>query len=323
MASTTEHSLRLRQKSVGNLLFASTRLLPSSVRQAWRAALTDACLIMIGSILFIIGLKSILVQHQLIAGGLTGAAILLHHIQPLLDIGWWYLILNLPLAWLGWHRIGKRFMILTIFGMVFFSVAAVWINPPAIAISEPILAVLAAGGLCGLGTGIILRSKGSAGGLDILSVYLKEKFGFSVGAVGFVLNAFLLVAGAWFYNLEAALYSALFLFVCGRIVDAVIVGINPQMVLLVISDHSEQIGQDLLRSSSCGITFLKGEGGVNRNEKKVIYSVARKIDIPKLRTRVLQIDPTALVIVNEVSEVTGRKTFGGISRSTDSAGVPE
>ncbi len=323
MASSTGHSFRLRQKPGGNFLFATKRLLPSGVLQAWRAVAIDACLIMTGSVLFIIGLKSILVLHQLIAGGLTGAAILLNHLQPRLDIGWWYLFLNLPLAWLGWHRIGKRFMILTIFGMVFFSVAAVWINPPAFAISEPMLAVLVAGGLCGLGAGIILRSKGSAGGLDILSVYLKEKFGFSVGAVGFTLNAILLAAGAWFYNLEAALYSAIFLFVCGRVVDAVIAGINPQMVMLVISDHSEQIGQAMLRSSSCGISFLKGEGGFNRGEKKVIYSVARKVDIPKLRTRVLQIDPMALVVVNETCEVTGRKTFGGISRSTCSAGVPE
>lgn len=89
---------------------------------------------------------------------------LLNYLQNKLDIGWWYLILDIPLAWLGWHRIGKRFMILTVFGVVFFSVAAVWIKPPAIAINEPILAVLAAGGLCGLGDGVILRSKGSAGG---------------------------------------------------------------------------------------------------------------------------------------------------------------
>lgn len=278
-----------------------------------RSFSTDLAFIAAGSIIFVLGLNSILIQHQLIAGGLAGAAILLNHLQPPLEIGWWYLLLNLPLVWLGWRRIGRRFMLLTLFGMVFFSLAAVWIKPSALAIEEPLLAVLAAGAVCGLGAGLILRSSGSAGGLDILTVYLKKRFGFSVGAVGFALNGLLLAASGWLYSLEAALYSALFLFVCSRVVDAVMSGINPPRVMLVISDRAEAVGHALLRQKNCRITFLKGEGGYRRGEKKVIYSVAPLMEIPRLKARILIEDPEAFVVVNAACEVTQRKTFAGMS----------
>lgn len=279
----------------------------------------DLVLIAAGSIIFVLGLNSILVQHQLIAGGLAGAAILLNHLQPRLEIGWCYLLLNLPLVWLGWRWIGRRFMLLTVFGMVLFSLAAVWIKPPALDVQDPFLALLAAGVVCGLGAGLVLRSNGSAGGLDILSVYLKQRFGFSIGAVGFALNGLLLAAGGWLYSLEAALYSAIFLFVCSRVVDAVIAGINPPRVMLVISDHAEAVGRALLRQNSCRITFLKGEGGYSRGDKKIIYSVAPLMEIPRLKACVLMEDPAAFVVVNAACEVTQRKTFVGISSCGNAA----
>ena len=281
--------------------------------RSWRRLWTDLALIAAGSMIFVIGLNTILVQHRLIAGGLAGAAILLNHLQPRLEIGWWYLLLNLPLVWLGWRRVGRRFMLLTIFGMVFFSLSAVWIKPPALAIEDPLLALLAAGVVCGLGAGLVLRSHGSAGGLDILSVYFKNRFGFSVGAIGFTLNALLLAVGGWLYSLEAALYSALFLFVCSRVVDAVMAGVNPPRVMLVISDRADAVGQVLLQQNNCRITFLKGQGGFSQREKKVIYSVAPLMEIPRLKACVLKEDPDAFVVVNAACEVTERKTFAGMS----------
>jgi uncharacterized membrane-anchored protein YitT (DUF2179 family) len=302
----------LKPGPVGSAATAVAASSGSGVR-AWRWLWTDLVLIATGSMIFVMGLNTILVQHRLIAGGLAGAAILLNHLQPRLEIGWWYLLLNLPLAWLGWRRVGQRFMLLTIFGMVFFSLAAVGIKPPALAIEDPLLALLAAGVVCGLGAGLVLRSNGSAGGLDVLSVYLKNRFGFSIGSVGFALNALLLAVGVWLYSLEAALYSALFLFVCSRVVDAVMAGANPPRVMLVISDRADAIGQTLLQQNNCRITYLKGEGGFSRGEKKVIYSVAPLMEIPRLKSCVLNEDPEAFVVVNAACEVTERKTFAGMS----------
>jgi uncharacterized membrane-anchored protein YitT (DUF2179 family) len=101
------------------------------------------------------------------------------------------------------------------------------------------------------------------------------------------MNGAILLAGAWFHDLQTALYSAIFIFVCARVVDAVLAGINPQKIVLVVSDCSEDIAQALMHQMKSGVTFLQGEGGFTRREKKVICSVVRSMDVPRFKACVL------------------------------------
>jgi uncharacterized membrane-anchored protein YitT (DUF2179 family) len=294
------------------------RHLPLRLNSRVQAWMMDMVFIMAGCIVFVVGMNGLLIPHQLIAGGLTGVALLLHYAMPLGGVGGWYFLLNIPLVWLGWRYIGRRFMILTAFGMAFFSLAASLIPLTPFAVQDPIAAIIAAGVICGTGAGLILRSRGSAGGLDILSIYLRQKFGFSVGSLGFAMNGAILVAGAWYHNLQTALYSGIFIFVCARVVDAVLAGINPQKIILVVSDRSEEVAQTLMSGMKCGVTFLQGEGGFARREKKIICSVVRLMDVPRFKALTLGVDEGALVVVNDVSEVAGLRTFAGISTQAGS-----
>lgn len=304
----------------GNAGGAATAALPATrVSARWplharmETWFVDAAYIMAGCVVFVIGMNGLLIPHQMIAGGLTGAALLLHYAVPFFDVGWWYFFLNIPLMWLGWRRIGRRFMILTAFGMTFFSLAAVWISPVPFPVYDPIMVAIGAGVLCGLGAGLILRSHGSAGGLDILSIYLRKKFGFSLGSLGFAMNGGILLVGAWFHDLQTALYSAVFIFICARVVDAVLMGVNPQKIVMVISDRSEAVAHALMQQMKYGVTFLQGEGGFARREKKIICSVVRLTDVPRFKACALGVDAKALLVVNDISEVAGQRTFAGIS----------
>jgi uncharacterized membrane-anchored protein YitT (DUF2179 family) len=142
---------------------------------------------------------------------------------------------------------------------------------------------------------------------------LRQKFGFSVGSLGFAMNGAILIAGAWYHNLQTALYSGIFIFVCARVVDAVLAGINPQKIILVVSDRSEEVAHTLMNGMKCGVTFLQGEGGFARREKKIICSVVRLMDVPRFKALALGVDGNALLVVNDVSEVAGQRTFAGIS----------
>ena len=282
-------------------------------RHQIRDWLTDMVFIVAGCIVFVLGMNALLIPHQLIAGGLAGAALLLHYAIPFFDVGLWYFFLNIPLLVLGWRKNGRRFVVLTAFGMTVFSLAASWISVAPLAVYDPITAALAAGVICGLGAGLILRSRGSAGGLDILSIYLRDRFGFSLGSLGFAMNGAILLAGAWFHDLQTALYSAIFIFVCARVVDAVLVGVNPQKMVLVISDCSEDIARALMDQMKYGVTYLQAEGGFARKEKKIICSVVKSMDVPRFKACALRVDPKALLVVNDTSEVAGPRTFAGIT----------
>ena len=80
----------------GNTAAITLMARPKGVKRTLRELSSDLALISAGSIIFVLGLNTILVQHRLIAGGLAGAAILMNHLQPRLEIGWWYMLLNLP-----------------------------------------------------------------------------------------------------------------------------------------------------------------------------------------------------------------------------------
>jgi uncharacterized membrane-anchored protein YitT (DUF2179 family) len=192
-----------------------------SIHVALRASYRDLLFIVSGCIVFIIGMKALMIPHQLIGGGLAGIVLLFHYILPSADLGHLYFLLNLPLIWLGWSRIGKRFLVLTIFGMVFFSIASELIEIPEIIIHDRLMATLFTSIICGLGSGLIFHSRGSAGGFDVLSIILNCKTGFSVANLSLALNAMPLVAGVWFNDMDTIFYSCLFHITCSRVVKIV------------------------------------------------------------------------------------------------------
>jgi uncharacterized membrane-anchored protein YitT (DUF2179 family) len=86
----------------------------------WKTVLYNLFLIIGGIIVYVIGMNSILIPNKLLGAGVSGVAINIHYLFPAADVGITYFLLNILLMLLGWFSISKRFMLYTIFGMVFF-----------------------------------------------------------------------------------------------------------------------------------------------------------------------------------------------------------
>lgn len=264
-------------------------------------------LLMLGSLVFVFGMNAVMIPAKLFSGGLTGIAILLAYAYPWMNVGVLYLLLNIPLIMIGWLTISKRFVGYTLFGTFFFALAARFWNPPEIYLNDTLLASLLAGVICGAGSGLILRSLGSAGGLDILSIYLNKHFGLRIGTTVFAANAAIIMAGAYFHNLQAALYSIILLFISGSVINTIVSGFNARMALIVVSDSAEPIAREILQSFNRGVTFLDGQGGFSHRPKKVILSVTTLTELPKIKEMVFSHDPQAFVIINNTLEVLGQR----------------
>ena len=286
------------------------RMRPDKMITAHKFFFYNIGLISLGSIIYVYGLNGILVPQGLLNGGVVGLSILIHYLIPVAGIGSIYLLLNIPLVFLGWMHVSRTFMLYTLYGILFFSFVAAAFQPEELPISDPILAALLAGVLCGTGGGMILRSMGSAGGLDILSVYLHKKLGLRMGAIFFASNALILTAGAFLYDIERALYSIIFLYTSGRIMVAVITGFNRRKSLIVISDYAQDIANTILEKKGRGVTFLNGEGAFTQKEKKVIFTITTLIELPKMKKTIMSIDPKAFIVVNDTLEVLGRQQSG-------------
>ena len=256
-------------------------------------------------------MNSVLMPNHFLSGGVVGIALLVHYLIPVADFVWVFLLLNIPLFILGWRAISRSFMLYSVFVMGIFAWTSHIIKPSPMAVKDPLLAALTAGVICGVGAGLILRSKGSGGGLDILSIYFNKKFGFPIGTIVGVFNALVLLAGVYFYSLQVALYSLIFLFTSGKVINAVVTGFNRRKAVLIISDKSKSISDSLLGAKRHGVTFLKGEGGFSHKQKNVIFTVVNMIELQKIKETILDLDPEAFVVVNDTLEVLGKRQEHG------------
>jgi len=278
--------------------------LPS--RTALRSFAFNIGLISAGSLVYVWGLKTLIMPQHFLTGGISGIAVLIVYIFQKPDLGVVYFLLNIPLVLLGWFFISRRFILYSIYGMVFFSIIAMLIHPPPLSISDPILGALLAGVICGAGSGLILRSVGSAGGLDILAIFLNKKFGFRLGIFSIIANSGILSAGAFFLDLEKALYSIVLVYTAGHVMDAVLTGFNRKKSLMVISDQAQIIADAILGRKGGRVTFLNGEGAFSRKPKKVIFTIIALTELPKIKELILQKDPEAFIVVNNTLEVLGK-----------------
>lgn len=273
----------------------------------WKSILKNLALITVGSIIFVIGMNSILIPQHFLTGGITGIAIVLHYWIPSLNVGLMYFLLNIPLMLLGWFQVSRRFVWYTIFGIIFFSLAANVIRPPVVAIHDPFLAAIFSGVICGVGGGLILRSIGSAGGIDILAIYINNTFGFRPGLVIFFVNLLPLAMGLYLFNLEVVLYSIVYMFTYTKVIDAVLTEFNQRKSLLVISDQAQAIGEHIMSAEHRGVTYLKAEGGYTGEDRKVILSITTLTELPKIKEFIFSTDPNAFVVVNDTLEVLGKR----------------
>jgi uncharacterized membrane-anchored protein YitT (DUF2179 family) len=267
----------------------------------------NTLLIVSGCLIYTIGMNSVLVPNHWLAGGTTGLAMILHYWFDALDVGWMYFFLNIPLLLLGWFHISRRFMWYTIFGMLFFSFTASRLQLAPADIHDPALAVIFSGVICGFGSGLILRSIGSAGGFDILAIYLNNRFGIRPGVIILFANSIPLGLGTYLFGLEPVLYSIAFLFVNTKVIDAVLTGWNQRKSVLIVSDFSHEIAAHILSEEHRGVTLLKGEGAYTGKEREVIFTITALTELPKLKELIFAVDPSAFVVVNNTLEVLGSR----------------
>ncbi len=260
-----------------------------------------------GSCIFAVGLNGVLIPKELLSGGLVGVALILHYLFPALNTGLLYFLLNIPLLLLGWFSVSRRFILYTAYGMTAFSLAAGLIQPGVLQIQDPILAAILSGVICGFGAGITLRSQGSGGGMDIVAVYLNKKWEFRMGVTFFLTNALVLAAGAFFLDVDKTLYSLVFVYTSGKVVDSVLTGFNQRKSILIITDHPDMVAERIISDLNRGVTFLHGSGGYTGEHKEVILSIITLTELARMKELIFDVDPHAFVVINDTLEVLGKR----------------
>ncbi|MDZ7695589.1 MAG: YitT family protein [Deltaproteobacteria bacterium] len=275
----------------------------ASLKTAKRIPL-NLFLMALGSALCALSINGILVPKGFYGAGLTGIALLIHYAVPALSVALIYLILNIPIFAMGWVYVGKRFFLYSLAGMFIFTAAVKWIHVP-IPVEDPILSALFAGILMGTGTGIILKSQGSAGGLDVLSVILLKRFSIRLGSTILVFNLGVLTAGAILFSLELALFTLIYLYVNARMVNLMVTGLSQRKAVHIISPHWEAISKGVMHDMRRGVTIIEGQGAYSKKPEKILYIVITFRELAELKRIIHRYDPNAFMVVSDTLEVMG------------------
>ena len=261
----------------------------------------------VGSAIFAFGFAVFLLPHDMNAGGISGLAQVIVEIIDFGSVGTLSILINLPLFVLGGIKIGKRFFVGSLLGMLLSSVLIdVFVMLPVMDM-EPLICVLYGGVLCGLGLGVVFVSGTSTGGSDILIRLLKLKYrNVPIGQISMCFDAAVVVlTGLIFRDVSKALYTGIAVFVTSQVVDAVVYRFDYSKVALIISKEYEAIAQAIGRELYRGATFLHGEGTYSHNQTKVVLTAVKKQQLAELKEIVIRLDPNAFIILQEAHQVLG------------------
>ena len=260
-----------------------------------------------GCAILALGFNIFLAPNDINAGGLTGLAMALHHVLGFGSIGLFMVIMNLPLFIISGYKIGKKFFLGSLIGMGLSSLFIDLFSFIPAPETEPLIGALYGGVVCGLGLGLAFLSGASTGGSDIAVRLLKRRYqNVPIGTISICFDAcVIMIAALVFGKFSVALYSGIAIFVLGIVVDAVVYHFDYSKVALIITKKHEQVVTEIDRQLDRGATYLRGEGSYSREEMLVVLTAVKRYQISDLKRLVMEVDPSAFVIMQDAHQVLG------------------
>ena len=261
---------------------------------------------LIGSFIMALAVSFFLLPNELSSGGFSGIATIIYYLFKV-PMGTTILVLNVPLFIFATFKIGKSFFVKSLVGTVSLSFFIDWLDKFTPLTDDKILACVYGGILTGLGTAIILRASSSTGGSDLLGTVIKKyKPMLRTGNLITIIDTIIILLNVIFLKkIEIGLYSAITIFLMGKVIDIVFEGIYFTKLVFIISDKSLEISEIIENKIRRGVTGIYGKGMHYDKEKLVLMCAISRNDLAQLKMIIKKIDKNAFLIITNSREVLG------------------
>lgn len=260
----------------------------------------------IGAFIMAVAVSLFLLPNELSSGGFSGIATIGYYLLKI-PMGTTILILNIPLFIFATFKIGKKFLVKSIIGTVTLSIFIDILDKFTPLTNDKILACIYGGVLTGLGTAIILKAHASTGGSDVLSLIIREyNSKYEAGRLITIIDFAIVILNVIFLKkIEIGLYSAIVIYLMGKVIDIIFEGIYFTKLIFIISDKNEEISALISKKVKRGVTGIYGKGMYTNKEKLVLMCAVGRNDISEVKQIVKKIDSKAFLIVTNSREVLG------------------
>lgn len=260
----------------------------------------------VGAVLMAIATSLFLLPNQLSSGGIAGIATIIYYFLKI-PMGITILIINVPLFLFAGYKLGKSFLVKSIIGTIIFSISIDILDKIEPLTQDRFLACIYGGIIIGLGTVIILKANSSTGGSDLVSMLVKKyNPNIRTSNVITIIDTVIVALNVIFFKeIEIGLYSALAIYLMGKMIDVAFEGIYFTKLLIIISDRSQEISEEIGEKVRKGTTGLFGKGMYTNENKLILMCAASRGDVAKVKQVTRKIDPHSFIIIVNSREVVG------------------
>ncbi len=263
--------------------------------------------ITIGSAIAAFAIECVLIPRDVIDGGVVGVSIMANYLTKL-PLGLFLIVFNLPFVVMAFQKFGKTFVGLMLYGVIMLSLfSEIFLETGIVFSEDTFIAAVFGGIILGIGVGFVLKSNAALDGTEIMAIKLAKRYPFAVGEIVMFFNVFIFIAAGFVYGVDKAMYSAVTYFIAAKAIDLVLQGVNEAKSVFIMSPKYEEIGKEIMKNLDKSVTYLSAEGGYSGAKSKMVYCVITKIEIPKIKDIVSEIDSSAFIAIENVHEVDGKR----------------
>lgn len=260
-----------------------------------------------GTILMAVSTAMFLLPNQLSSGGFSGISTITYYLFGI-PLGTMVIILNIPLFIIAFIKNGKKFFLNAIFGTLLLSIFLNIFEKFKPLTTDRILGCIYGGIISGIGSAIIFKAGASTGGTDLLTQIAKAfKPDIRIGNLLVILDTIIVGLNVIFFKeLEVGLYSAITIYIMGKMLDIFFEGIDFAKIVYIISPQYEKIAKQIGEKVRRGSTSLYGKGMYKKENKNVLMCVASRGEVRQIMKIVKNMDKEAFVVITNAREVFGK-----------------
>lgn len=264
--------------------------------------------VVLGNILYALAVKLFLIPAGLVTGGTTGIGLAVNYAAGV-PVATFVLIFNVVMLAAGFAVLGKQFALTTIVSTFTYPLAlnALDMLLGDVVLTQDVFICTMFSGLgIGLSLGIVIRAGAPTGGMDIPPLVLNHFFKIPVSAGLYFFDFIILLVQALFQPLEKVFYGIVLVIIYTVTLDKMLLMGTTKTEVRVVSDHAQEICDAILKRMDRGVTLLSAKGGYLKEDTTVVLSVISNRELPRVERLIHEIDPESFIVVNRVSEVSGK-----------------
>ena len=281
----------------------------------YKEIIFDGCSLVFGLFFYALCFNLFLTPNDLVVSGFSGVSIVMQKL-----FGWtpsvFLLIANVILLiicfiFLVWKTTKKN-----IIGSLLYPLMVTISLPVATFLSKYIvtedfyLTLLFAVVLYGVSSGFIYRSGFTAGGSDIIMQLINKYCNVSESKALLVANGFIICSGMIVFGFTKAVYSFIILYCSTYFIDKIMFGISDSKLFYIYTRKTRAVKKLIFEEFKTGFTTIPGTGGYSHKNGVLIMCAVSNNDYYLLKNRILEIDPSAFIVIDKCYEVNG-----GVKRS--------